>query len=179
MTHTALLAIDVQESFKQRDYWQETDFTGYAERQNQLIGAARQQNWPVIFVLHNEAQGVFSPASGFVRLMDFIDQQADDPIFNKHVHNALLGSGLHEWLQARDITRLVISGIRTEQCCETTTRVASDLGYKVEFVLDATLTFPMVHPHSGDTVSAAAIQAHTALVLEKRFASIRKVADYL
>ena len=178
MSKTALLVIDVQESFKQRPYWDEAAFVGFAKRQNQLIAAARRQDWPVVFILHNEEEGVFSPASGYVRLMDFLDKKAEDPVFNKTVHNALTESGLQEWLSEQGITQLVVSGIRTEQCCETTTRVASDLGYKVDFVLDATLTFPMQHPLTGETVSTAAIYAHTALVLADRFATIRFVEDY-
>ncbi len=178
MNQTALLVIDVQHSFFHRDYWDEHEFPAYQEKQNHLIELARQRDWQVVYILHNEASGVFSPESGHVRLMDFLQPRADEPIFHKHVHNALTESGLHEWLQTKRITRLVISGIRTEQCCETTARVGSDLGYKVDYVLDATLTFPMKHPLSGEMVSPAAIRSHTALVLSGRFANIRSVSDY-
>ncbi|GGX89395.1 hydrolase [Litchfieldella qijiaojingensis] len=178
MSKTALLVIDVQESFKHRDYWDESEFADYAERQNRLIRQARQRGWPVVFILHNEAEGVFSPMSGYVRVMNFVERAADDPVFNKHVHNALTDSSLQDWLEKQGITRLVISGIRTEQCCETTTRVASDLGYDVDFVLDATLTFPMQHPLTGEIVPTSSIRSHTALVLNGRFARIRFVEDY-
>lgn len=178
MSKTALLVIDVQESFRHRDYWDDSEFDGYAGRQNRLIRGARERGWPVVFILHNEPDGVFSPESGYVRSMDFVDRREDDPVFDKRVHNALTESGLQAWLRERGIDRLVISGIRTEQCCETTTRVASDLGYEVDFVLDATLTFPMRHPLTGDVVSPEAIRSHTALVLSGRFARIRFVEDY-
>ncbi|OZG70073.1 cysteine hydrolase [Hahella sp. CCB-MM4] len=179
MSKTALIVIDVQESFKHAPYWDDTEFAGYAERQNKLISAARSKGWPVVFILHNAKSGVFSPESGYVRLMDFVDAREDDPVFNKWAHNAVLKTGLQEWLQEQGIEKIVVSGIRTEQCCESTTRLASDLGYKMEFVLDATLTFPMVHPLTGETVSPEQIRKHTALVLEKRFASIKFVEDYL
>ncbi len=178
MENTALLVIDVQESFKHRDYWDESEFSTYADKQNRLINSIRQQGCPIVFILHNEKEGPFSPESGYVRNMEFVNKQDGDPVFNKHVHNALLESGLQEWLQERGINRLLISGIRTEQCCETTARVASDLGYQVDFVLDATATFPMQHPLSGELVSAETIRAHTALVLNKRFAAIRFVEEY-
>ena len=178
MNKTALLVIDVQDSFLQRDYWSESEFKPFAKNQSRLISHARSNDWQVVYVLHNESKGAFSPESGFVRLMSFLEPQANEPTFNKHVHNALLESGLHEWLQEQGITKLVISGIRTEQCCETTTRVGSDIGYEVEYVLDATLTFPMKHPLTGEMVSAEAIKSHTALVLSGRFATIRMVGDY-
>lgn len=178
MSKTALLVIDVQDSFLQREYWSDNEFKPFAEKQSRLIAHARNNDWQVVYILHNESDGAFSPESGFVRLMSFLDPQANEPTFNKHVHNALTESGLHEWLQEQGIDKLVVSGIRTEQCCETTTRVASDIGYEVEYVLDATLTFPMQHPLTGETVSSEAIKSHTALVLSGRFATIRMVGDY-
>ncbi|WP_367399058.1 hypothetical protein [Halomonas sp. 707D7] len=60
--------------------------------------------------------------------------------------------------------------MRTEQCCETTARVGSDLGYQIDFASDATLTFPMTR--HGVTWSAEQIKARTELVLEGRFARI-------
>jgi nicotinamidase-related amidase len=45
------------------------------------------------------------------------------------------------------IRRVIVSGIRTEQCCETMTRHASDSGYDVDYVTEATLTFPMTDRH--------------------------------
>lgn len=178
MSQTALLVIDVQHSFFHRDYWIEDGFEIYQANQQRLIKIAREQGWQVVYILHNEEQGAFSPGSGYVRLMDFLQPQPDEPTFNKHVHNALTESGLQAWLEEKGIRKLVISGIRTEQCCETTTRVASDLGYEVDFVLDATHTFPMQHPLSDEMVSAEDIRSRTALVLSGRFAKICFVSDY-
>jgi nicotinamidase-related amidase len=64
-----------------------------------------------------------------------------------------------------------VTGIRTEQCCETTTRHASDLGFQVRYVTDATLTFPM-QARSGRKFSPAEIRERTELVLDGRFARI-------
>ncbi|MFX8988280.1 hypothetical protein ABTN23_19565, partial [Acinetobacter baumannii] len=68
--------------------------------------------------------------------------------------------------------------IRSEQCCETTTRHASDLGYAVDYVTEATLTFAMTD-RKGRRWSAAEIQARTELVLEDRFARIVTVEQAL
>jgi nicotinamidase-related amidase len=73
---------------------------------------------------------------------------------------------------------LLVSGIRTEQCCETTTRHASDLGWTVDFVLEATLTFDMLQP-DGQPLSAADIKARTATVLAGRFATVCTVTQAL
>ena len=75
------------------------------------------------------------------------------------------------WLVEHGIRRLIVSGIRTEQCCETTTRHASDSGYAVDFVSEATLTFAMTD-RKGRSWSADEIKQRTELVLEGRFARI-------
>ena len=90
------------------------------------------------------------------------------------MHSALAGTGLMAWLIARGITHLIVSGIRTEQCCETTTRQASDAGFTVDFVTEATLTFPMRHA-GGRVYTAAEIRERTELVLDGRFARILSV----
>ena len=77
---------------------------------------------------------------------------------------------------ARGITRLIVSGIRTEQCCETTTRHASDLGYAVDYVTEATLTFAMTG-RDGRRWTPAEIAARTELVLDGRFARIVTVDE--
>jgi nicotinamidase-related amidase len=104
---------------------------------------------------------------------------AHDVVFHKRVHNAFTDTDLDGWLRARSISRIAISGIRTEQCCETTARVASDLGYVVDFVTEATLTFPMQHPLSGKRYSVEELKERTELVLADRFARIRTVSDCL
>jgi nicotinamidase-related amidase len=88
------------------------------------------------------------------------------------------GVTLEDWLRHRDIEELLVTGIRTEQCCETTTRHASDLGFKVRYVTDATLTFPM-QSRSGRDFSAAEIRERTELVLDGRFARIVSAAGAL
>ena len=102
-------------------------------------------------------------------------------VIHKEVHSALLGRSadggvtLERWLRARGIGELLITGIRTEQCCETTARHASDVGFKVRYVTDATLTFPM-HTLAGREVSAAEIRERTEMVLEGRFARVVQTA---
>jgi len=129
MTDTALLVIDVQRSFEHMPYGSTSDVPAWQERQCALIDAARARGWPVVFVRHNGRSGPCLPASGHVTLMDFVERRDEEPVFDKRVHDALTESGLEPWLRERGLSRLLISGIRTEQCCETTARVASDLGF--------------------------------------------------
>jgi nicotinamidase-related amidase len=112
--------------------------------------------------------------------MPELELQAD-AVFYKEVHSALYGKttagvSLETWLRSHDIEEILVTGIRTEQCCETTTRHASDVGFKVQFVGDATLTFPM-QSRSGRHFSTAEIRERTELVLDGRFARVVSTAE--
>ena len=175
---TALVIIDVQQSFLHRPYWSAAALPAFQAALLKLEAGCRAAGLPVIHIFHVEDEGVFSQSSGFVKAMDWL-AGSPDVRFDKHTHNAFTDTGLDLWLRRRGISTLVIAGIRTEQCCETTTRVASDLGYAVDFVTEATLTFPMTHAGSGRTYTADEIKAHTELALAGRFARIVDVDAFL
>lgn len=178
MTRSALLTIDIQQSFLHRPYWSADGVPAFQSAVTRLVNGARSKGIPIVRVHHVEADGVFSKASGFVEPLSWLPPD-HDALFEKHVHNAFTDTGLDRWLRERNINRVIVSGIRTEQCCETTARVASDLGYAVDYVTEATLTFPMTHAQTGRTFSAADIQEKTELVLAGRFATICSVEEAL
>lgn len=176
-SHTALLVIDAQESFRHRPYWQADGLDAYVERQQALIDGAKTRGIPVVQIFHVEETGPFSEASGYVTPLAPLSVPAD-AVFRKTRHSALVGTGLDVWLTRRGIRRVIVSGIRTEQCCETTTRHASDLGYTVDYVGEAMLTFPMTDA-AGRTWAPDEIRARTELVLAGRFARIATVEQAL
>lgn len=178
MSRKALIVIDVQHSFRHSTYWSEIDLPDYLKKQQALIDGCVQQGIPVVQIFHVEDEGHFSLASGNVRTLDELSI-SPSVVIHKHYHSALAGTRLAAWLTERDIDTLIISGIRTEQCCETTTRQAADSGFSVDYVSEATLTFPMTHARSGRTYSVAEIRERTELVLEGRFARIVTVAQAL
>jgi nicotinamidase-related amidase len=173
----ALIVIDAQESFRHRPYFRAEGLEAYLERQQALVDGAKRLGIPVVQVFHVEGTGDFAESSGFVTTLAPL-RIAADALFKKGRHSALVGSGLDVWLISHGVRRAIVSGIRTEQCCETTTRHASDLGFAVDFVSEATLTFPMTDAH-GREWSADEIKARTELVLAGRFARIATVEDAL
>jgi nicotinamidase-related amidase len=174
---TALLVIDAQESFRHRLYWSDSDFPRFLERLQALIDGAKARSIPVVQIFHVEDSGAFSIESGHVKAIDGLSI-TPDAVFRKRSHSAIIGSGLDVWLVQHGIRRLIISGIRSEQCCETTTRHSSDMGYEVCYVTEATLTFAMTD-RQGKRWSAEEIKARTELVLDDRFARIVNVEEAL
>lgn len=171
-----LIVIDAQQSFLHRPYFSARDVPAYLQAQNELIERAVQNNVPVVRILHVERDpaSAFSLASGYVKPIEGLIDFPSAAQFHKSRHSALVGSGLDVWLTENGIRSVIVSGIRTEQCCETTTRHASDLGYRVQYVTDATLTFDMHHP-DGTLMPASEIKRHTETVLHQRFANVCSV----
>ena len=174
---TALLVVDVQESFRRRPYWRDSDVPLFIECLRSLIDGAQARKIPVIQIFHVEDSGPFSLESGYVVPLNNLSF-TPDAVFQKRSHSALVGSGLDVWLTQHGIGRVIVSGIRTEQCCETTTRHASDLGYQVDYVTEATLTFPMTDRY-GTEWTPEQIKSRTELVLDARFARITTVEEAL
>ncbi len=174
---TALLIIDAQQSFEHRPYWNAADAPAFLDRVQMLVDGAKARQIPIAQIFHVEESGAFSLESGYVKTMASLSI-APDVTFYKHRHSALIGSGLSVWLTEHGIQHLIVTGIRTEQCCETTTRHASDCGYDVDFVSEATLTFAMTDGH-GRHWTAADIKARTELVLDGRFARVLTAGEAL
>jgi nicotinamidase-related amidase len=179
---SCLIVIDVQESFRHRPYFDERGLPAYLAAQNALIEGFTAAAAPIVRIFHSDGPAVasnsFAVESGHVRPLQGLAPFEAAATFTKRRHSALVGTGLEVWLTENRIDRLVVSGIRTEQCCETTARHASDLGWQVDYVTEATLTFDMVQP-DGRPLSAADIRARTATVLDGRFAKVCSAEEAL
>lgn len=172
---SALLVIDVQDSFKAGPRWERRSSPKFEENIDWLVQAYRTAGLPVIFVLHTDPDDGFATDSPYFKLMDFLVRQEEEPLLIKNTRNAFTSTNLQDRLWEKGVERLVITGIQTEQCCETTARLAADLGYDVDFVTEATMTFPIADPATGDELSTDEILRRTEFVLRGRFARIAKV----
>ena len=170
-----LIVIDAQESFRHRPYFSETDVPAYLAAQNELIEGCAAKRIPIVRIFHVDgpkaATNAFAVESGHVKPLAGLAAFDAATTFTKSRHSALVGTGLEVWLHQNQIGKIIVSGIRTEQCCETTTRHVSDLGFEVDYVLDATLTWDMRHL-DGSRLAASDIKARTAAVLTDRFATV-------
>lgn len=172
MKDTALLLVDIQDSFKVGDRWTKRGNLAFEKNVSQLLDAWREADLPRFFILHTDPDPGFRTTDPDFRLMDFMERSESEPLLVKSTRNAFTSTDLQKRLDAIGVKRLVITGISMEQCCETTTRVAADLGYDVDFVLDATQTFPIVDRTTGAEISTDALVERTGFVLRDRFARI-------
>jgi len=183
----ALIVIDVQDSFRRRPMWSAVSSPDVVDRVGRLVDAARAQGDRVIWVLHAEPGSgtVFDPACGYVRVVGELQPREDESVIVKTSRNAFTTTDLQRTLTTAGIRELVICGIQTEQCCETTTRLAADFGFDVTFVTEATATFPIEHRDAVPgrdvaeiladplTLSTDDVISRTEYALAGRFATIR------
>lgn len=191
MTKTALLAIDLQQSFTALPLWQAVSDPNIADRVRALVDTARSRGDHVIWVLHSEpgTGGAFDPECGQLELLPGLEPLANEPVLTKTSRNAFTTTRLQQLLTELGVHRLQVCGIQTEQCCETTARLANDLGYDVDFVIDATATFPIPHRDSDPdvpyaevlrdprTLTTTSIIERTEYALAGRFARIVTVDE--
>lgn len=173
----ALLVVDVQDSFKvDAARWAERNNPEFERNVTALIDAFEQHEQAIFYILHQDEDDGFRPSDEAARLSDFLSPREHDLTLTKNTRGSFASTDLDARLKALQIERLVVTGIQTEQCCETTTRQAADLGYKVIFVTEATRTFPIKHwSKPGAQLTTDQITERTEYVLAGRFAQIMDV----
>jgi nicotinamidase-related amidase len=176
ISESALLVIDAQDSFKVEARWARRSNTEFEKNVGRLVELYRRHHLPVIYFLHSDDDPGFERTSPHYRLMDFLSPLSSEPVLHKDTRNVFTSTGLPALLMEKGVRRVVITGIQMEQCCETSARVAADLGYAVDFVTEATMTFPIPnHDKPGEELGVDAIRERTEYALRRRFATIASV----
>ena len=168
----ALLLIDIQEGFNE-PMWGERNNPLFEEIIQKLLDFYRTKNLPVIHVKHNSTD-INSPLhlnNKGNQFMAIAQPQGKEPIFEKTVNSAFIGTDLDMYLRKNDIKEIVIVGLTTDHCVSTTTRMAGNLGYNVYVVEDGTATFGKID-HRGRKFSAEEIHTISLVSLFNEFAHI-------
>jgi nicotinamidase-related amidase len=150
---TAVLVIDVQQGLC-AGAEAAHDCVGTIQRINAITLRAQQAGAPVFFIQHESSEGYLVYGSREWQLALGLQVQTNDRRIRKTTPDAFLGTELHGALQVLGVTGLVVCGMHTEFCVDTTTRKALALGYPVLLVADA-------HTSAGNTaISAQQVIAH-------------------
>jgi nicotinamidase-related amidase len=172
MRRAALIVVDVQEGF---------DDPSWGRRNNPeceaniaaLVARWRERNLPLVYVRHDSTspESPLAPGRPGNALRSLLAVEPD-VLITKQVNSAFLGTpSLQVWLQERDLDAVVICGVTTNHCCETTARMAGNLGFETTFVLDATHTFDRPAP-DGTIIAADELTRVTAANLHGEFATV-------
>jgi nicotinamidase-related amidase len=140
---------------------------------NTLIGKARTAGAPIFFVRHTGPDGSpIAAGSPFWQLLPQLDiDEQVDRFIDKRRPSCFFNTDLAERLADADVSELVICGMKTEYCIDSTSRVAGDLGFKAILVADGHTSMDSAQ------LSAAAIIAHHNASLAGPFVTLATTAE--
>ena len=133
---TAVLVIDVQQGLCEGE-GKAFDCEAVIARINQVTRKARIADVPVIFIQHESTSGYLEHGTPAWQLATGLESEAGDFRIRKSTPDSFLRTNLKAILEKHRVERLVICGMHTEFCVDTTTRRALALGYPVTLVEDA------------------------------------------
>ena len=169
----ALIVIDVQQGFRDVNFWGKPANGEVYENIKLLTEQFRRLDLPIVVIRHDSLNpnSPLSPESSGNQLEPFLEG-VGSVLITKTVNSAFYGEpDLHRWLVQHQIESLLICGITTNFCCETTARMASNLGYDTHFVLVATSTFDLPRV-GGGVIAGAEVMQLSAANLAAEFASV-------
>ena len=136
----ALLVIDVQNGmFLESGPVYQAE--ALLENLQNLIENARRNHVPIFYIQHNEEKGTLTNGSSHWEIHPSIKPQEEDFTIQKNTPDSFYQTELHTLLQEEEITHLVLAGIQTEICVDTTCRAAYSLGYELTLAEDAHSTW--------------------------------------
>lgn len=179
MKKTALVLIDVQKGFDAPELGKRNNLE--AESNMALLLAEwRKKSAPVIHVKHNstEPNSTLRPGLPGNEIKDAVKPLPNERLFEKNVNSAFIGTELENYLNDQGIHDLVIVGLTTDHCVSTSVRMASNIGFNVWLVEDATATFER-QSYDGTIYSAEQMHEVNLASLNGEFCSILKTSEAL
>ncbi len=173
MNQPALIIIDVQKAFD-LSYWGERNNVFAEENMKRLLEEWRGRDFPIFHVQHvnmENAESMFHPNAETVKFKEEVQPLQGEIVVQKRVNSAFIGTDLEKQLKEKNCESVVIVGLTTNHCVETTTRMAGNLGFLTYLVSDATATFNRKGP-DGIQYCAEDIHNMTLVNLHEEFATI-------
>ncbi len=177
--NAALILIDIQKGFDD-PVWGRRNNPDAESNMATLLSTWRRTRRPVFHIQHlsQEPHSPLRADSPGSEIKEIVRPQDGEPVIQKRVNSAFIGTHLQERLEREGITTLIITGLTTNHCVERTTRMAGNLGFHTYLVPDATATFDRQGP-DGVLHTAEEIQAMTLTYLHQEFATIVTTDDVL
>lgn len=145
-----------------------------------ILSFFRKNNMPVFHVQHmstKEGAIFFLPETAGAEINEAVYPKENESVIIKHTPDSFLNTELKKKLDDADITDLVVCGMMTHMCVDTTVRAANKLGYKVTLIEDSCATRDLVY--DGELISAATVQKTFMASLNGSFADVVKADEWL
>ncbi|QDI70242.1 cysteine hydrolase [Streptomyces calvus] len=171
--NAALVVVDVQKGFEELDFWGRRNNPAADDNIAALLDVWQSTGRPVVHVRHDSRKPGSPLRVGHEgnRFKEYVERRrgkgtGGELLVTKTVNSAFLGTpDLAAWLRAEGISQLVLTGIQTNMCVETTARMGGNLGFEVLVAFDATYTFDLEGPFgwrrtADELAQATAVSLH-------------------
>lgn len=174
----ALLIIDIQNDYFPGGAMENVGATQAGNHAKELLTVFRQKSLPVIHIQHIVARPgatFFLPGTKGADIHESVLPLPGEPVFQKNFPNAFRKTPLLEYLQGNKIESLVIAGMMTHMCIDTSTRAATDLGFSCLLAHDACATRAL--SFGGTTVPAESVHTTFLAALNGLFAKVQSTRE--
>lgn len=168
-----LLILDVQKGFDD-PYWGTRNNPEAEGNMSRLLTEWRNRKGHVIYTKHlslDPASPLYHRNKLGTEFKEIIQPMDEEIVFTKNVNSGFIGTELEAYLKQKQIKSVVITGLSTQHCVSTTTRMSGNLGFNTFLVSDAIAAFEITD-HKGVRHTADSIQEHELAMLQKEFATI-------
>lgn len=177
---TALIIIDLQNDYFPGGSNPLPGAEDAARNANLLLNDFRTKGLPVIHIQHIATRPTatfFLPGTVGAEIHASVKPLEDEKVIVKHTPNSFQGTGLLEQLRVWEVDKLVICGMMTHMCVDSTTRAAKDFGFNCILIGDACATKAL--QFEGHTVPASEVQASLLAALSYYYSTVKTTGQYL
>lgn len=170
--NAGLILIDVQKGFADPK-WGPRNNPDAEEKMAELLAAWRETKRPVFHVQHLSTleDSPLNPRKPGVEIQDVVKPASGEPVFQKNVNSAFIGTNLEKTLREQGVNTVVMVGLTTPHCVSTSARMAGNLGFEVYLVSDAIAAYEITGP-DGTKYPASEIHRISLATLHDEFATV-------
>ena len=176
----ALILIDIQNDYFEGGKSELNHPIETANNAKIILNFFRENNLPVFHVQHinmgNKAKSFLQESIG-VEINDLVTPNKNEKVFIKHVPNGFFETGLAKTISDNSIGHIVVCGMMTHMCIDTTVRHAKDLGLIVTIIEDACTTKNLIW--KGYTIPAKIVHATYMASFDGMFAKVMTTEEFM
>lgn len=174
----ALMLIDVQNAFFDPK-WGKRNNPNAEQNMLRLLQHFRVKKRKIIHIQHvsDNPNSLFYQGETQAFQAGF-EPLANEPVFQKKVNSAFIGTVLLDYLKSQGITELAIAGLTLPHCVSTTIRMAANYGFWVKLIENATASFPLKMP-DGEEIDADQAHKINIATLNEEFALILSTQELI
>ncbi|MFQ3173261.1 MAG: nicotinamidase-related amidase [Flavobacterium sp.] len=176
----ALLIIDIQNDYFENGKMELVGSEKASKNAKAMLEFFRDKNLPIVHMQHIAASPTatfFSPDTDGVKINKNVEPKGDEKVIVKHYPNSFRETELLVFLKSAQIAELVVCGMMTHMCIDTTVRAAYDHGFKSIVIGDACATKDL--ELDGEKVNAKEVQIAYLAGLNGTFAEVKKTNDFI